>query len=215
MGFKKSKTIILLFFIFTSKLFAYDYPWEVEYEIKEPSIEEINKTVTKFIIENSEYQVYVFDRLINGEYTSAKNELEIHDSLYKLNLKKTEWIPFGKVLCGSIYLEDVGFTVYFYIPHVSGINKNFIRLVSYATYGNNIIKHDGKTIIKKGTKHTKHYFFNDVESTKLEIPIKKSFEKNFLSKLPLEWEYQEPAALDKFLSKLLTTLYRPRKNFID
>ncbi|MBQ9537841.1 MAG: hypothetical protein IJU95_01105 [Treponema sp.] len=63
-------------------------------------------------------------------------------------------------------------------------------------------------------KWGKNFAFNDVEPTKKEILIKESFERNFLGKLDLEWEYVQPAALDRYLSKLMS-LFRRRKDFVD
>ncbi len=193
-----------------SYLYAYDYSWPVEYEFYESSTEKINKAVTDFIIDNPGMQVYIFNKWVNEKYEIKENEFKINDELCTLNLEKREWRPFGLVLCGSIFLQDVGYSVGFYIPYVSGVKKNYIRFVSYSS---KIKKIEERNIINYKNKGTQKAF-NDVEPTKQEIPIKESFEKNFLAKLPLEWEYKKPAALDRFFSKLLS-LFRKRKNFID
>ena len=187
------RILIILFFLCSAKLFSYDYPWPIDYEIKEESLEKVNIILQDYIMKKKDLQVF------ESGHTTAEVD--------KLLLYEDNYIPFGKVLMGKIYLKDVNTIVNFYVPRIK--KKNYIRLVSY-TKEVEIVK---EKIYKK--KWGKYISFNDVEPTKAEIPIKESFERNFLSKLPLEWEYQEPAALDKFLSKLLTTLYRPRKNFID
>ena len=191
---KRNKTIIILILALCStKVFSYDYPWAVEYKIKEQSLKKTNMILKNYILENKVFQVF------EAGHTSSESD--------KLLLYEDNYIPFGKVLMGEIYLKDVNAIVHFYIPRIK--NNNYIRLVSYCK---DIEMIEGKVYKKKWGKFVS---FNDVEPTKLEIPIKKSFEKNFLSKLPLEWEYQKPAALDRFISKVLTTMYRPRKNFID
>ena len=194
------KLIILLFMLHFGRIYAYDYPWNVEYEIKRDSLEEINEIVQKFVYENPEFHVY--------EVARSTYEVGEKNDLYELLLKIDEYIPFGQVLEGTIYLNDVDSVVHFYIPHISGKNKNYIRLVSYCT---DLELVEGKTQRKRWGKYTA---FNDVEPTKQEIPIKKSFEKNFLSKLPLEWKYEKPAALDRGLSKFIS-VFRKRKNFTD
>ena len=55
------KIIALVFLISASNLYAYDYAWHVEYEIKRDSLERINKTVSDFIHEHPEFQVYKVD----------------------------------------------------------------------------------------------------------------------------------------------------------
>lgn len=201
------KIIFILVLLCCSRLYSYDYPWPVEYEIKKDSIYEINNIITKFIHEDSKFQTYDYD---SGEYSRRRlkgSDESIKNELYRINLEKREWEPFGKVLCGSIFLEDVNAVVGFYVPYVSGSQKTYIRLVSYSRK----FEKDGKKIvIIRGISK----LFNDVEPTKNEIPIKESFEKNFMSKLPLEWEYVKPAAIDRRLSKLLS-FFRKRKNFSD
>lgn len=86
--------------------------------------------------------------------------------------------------------------------------KNYIRLFSYCT---DLEFVEEKTQRKRWGKYTA---FNDVEPTRQEIPIKKSFEKNFLSKLDLEWKYEKPFLLDRGLSKFIS-LFRKRKAFSD
>lgn len=206
-----SKIIILALLLCTSRAFAYDYPWAVEYEIKEDSLEKINTIVQDFVLANPDMQVFGFDEWVSEQYEPKNNELRVGRELCILLLAEEEYIPFGQVLCGSIYLKECGCSVSFYIPYVPGKKKNYIRFVSY---NDKIEMVEGKAVINFKAKG-KSFLFNDVEPTKQEIPIKESFEKNFLSKLPLEFEYQKPAALDRFLSKLITTLFRPRKNFVD
>lgn len=192
------KIFFILFLLLTSNLSAYDYSWHVEYEIKRDSLERINKIVSDFIYDHPEFQVYKVD------YTTYEVGTKTDD--YKLLLGTDEWIPFGQVLEAKIYLDDVDAVINFYVPYVAGYN--LIRLVSYCTD----LKQVGDDPQRK--KWGKYTSFNDVEPTKKEIPIKESFEKNFLSKLDLEWEYVKPAALDRGLSKFLS-LFRKRKNFPD
>ena len=156
-------------------------------------------------------QVFEFEKWVSDQYEPKNNELRFGRELCLLLLEEVEYIPFGEVLCGSVYLKEYSTVVSFYIPYVPGRKKNYIRFVSYYK---NIKIVEGKAVIDYNAKG-KSIPFNDVEPTKEEIPIKESFERNFLAKLPLEYEYQKPAALDRFLSKLLTTLYRPRKNFVN
>ena len=203
------KIIALFFLINTFKLYAYDYRWPVDYEIKYESLKTINKTVSDFIHEHPEFQVYALDWDTYFRNVPDGPHIGIENEYYKLELDMEEVVPFGKTLCGNVYLEDVKAIVHFYIPHVLRENgQNLIRLVSYNM---SLEKSEGQVIRKEGGKYT---LFNDVEPTKKEIPIKESFERNFLSKLKLEWEYVEPADLDKWLSKFLT-FFRKRKNFPD
>ncbi|MBP5697379.1 MAG: hypothetical protein J6X11_12140 [Treponema sp.] len=205
---KKIATLIIVWVVLSfCRLFAYDYPWPVDYNIKNKPLEEINEIVQQFIYENPKFQVYDLDwkaydnNIPNGSESGIKNEY------YKLNLEKREVIPLGMALCGGIFLEDVNAVVGFNIVYIPGRKKNYMQLVSYSkTY--EIVKE--KIVIIRG----KHNFFNDVEPTKKEIPIKESFEKNFLSKLDLEWKYEKPFLLDRGLSKLMS-LFRKRKDFSD
>ena len=204
-GIKKITVILLL--LSSYNLYSYDYPWPVEYEIKKDSIYDINNIITNFVYENNMLQTYDYDRV---EYSRRRLEGAnewIKSELYKINLGKSEWEPFGKVLCGSVFLEDVNAVVGFYVPYVPGTQKTYIRLVSYSEKYEKVGE---KIVIIRGVSK----LFNDVEPTKKEIPIKESFEKNFMSKLPLEWEYKRPAAIDRNLSKILS-LFRKRKNFSD
>lgn len=208
----KKAAIILLIFNLT-RLYAYDYNWPVDYLIKEQTQETANSVVETFINENPGFQFYVRDYA--AENKSYKLDLEIADwpsvssqvneSLEKAGLEK---IVSEKVLRGTIYLEDADAFVYFQIIPITSPDRIFLRLSAYGL-GTDIKqgvitkKEDGKT-----------FGFNDVEPVKKELPVKESFEKNFMSKLPLEWEYQEPARLDKAISKILS-FFRKRKNFPD
>lgn len=202
------KRLLLLIFVITfQKIYAYDYAWEVEYEIKCDSLEIINNSVMSLLCEKSYFQAFVLDWDAYNRYEPKGHELGIKNIYYKLCLEKKEYEPFGKVLQGDIYLQDVNSVVRFYIPYIKGRNRCYIRLVSYC----NILERKSNIICGIPGKYIS---FNDVEPTKKEIPIKESFEKNFLSKLPLEWEYEKPAAIDRFFSKFLS-LFRKRKNFVD
>ncbi len=192
----------MIFLLCSFYVFSYDYPWAVEYEIKKDSLEEINQIIQNYINIKPEFHVYDLD--LDQKSISVNDSNDVY---YKLNLEKREWKPFGQVLCGSIFLRDVDAIIGFYVPYVPGLNKYFIRLVSYSE---NYKVDNERIVIIRG----KYKSFNDVEPTKMEGPIKESFEKNFLSKLPLEYEYFEPAALDRNLSKFLS-LFRKRKNFVD
>ena len=201
------KLIILLFVLHLGRIYAYDYPWNVEYEIKKESLEEINEIVQEYVYANSDFHVYDLDWDAYNKNEPQGHELGIKNEYYKLDLEKKDVVPFGQVLCGTIFLGDVNALVGFHIVYIPGRKKNYIRLVSYSkTY--EVV--DEKIAMIRG----KFNSFNDVEPTKQEIPIKKSFEKNFLSKLPLEWKYEKPAALDRGLSKFIS-VFRKRKNFID
>lgn len=202
---KKLFFIMLLFCI--SELYAYDYPWEVEYEIKSDSLEYINRSVQNLINVKTELQVYELDWDMYKKNEPNGQELGIKNKYYKLSLERSEYVPYGKVLQGDIYLTDVNTVVHFYIPYVKGRNKYYIRLVSYCQS----LEKNGKKICGMPGKYVS---FNDVEPTKIEIPIKKSFEKNFLDILPFEWTYVEPASIDKRISKILS-FFRKRKNFSD
>ncbi len=205
---KKIVTLIIVWVVLSfCRLFAYDYPWPVDYKIKNQSLEEINEIVQKFVYENPEFHVYDLDWDAYDKNEPQGYKLGIKNEYYKLNLEKEEVEPFGHILCGGIFLEDVNAVVGFYIVYIPGRKKNYIRLISYSKI---FELHDGKIVISRG----KHNFFNDVEPTKKEIPIKKSFEKNFLSKLDLEWKYEKPFLLDRALSKLMS-LFRKRKDFSD
>lgn len=204
---KITNLIIILFVLSFCRLYAYDYPWQVEYEIKIDSLEEINNIVQDFVYNNPKLHVYDLDWDAYNRNEPQGHELGIKNEYYKLNLEKKDLEPLGLALCGCVFLEDVNAVVGFNIVYIPGRKKNYVRLVSYSkTY--EIVKE--KIVIIRG----KHNFFNDVEPTKQEIPIKESFEKNFMAKLPLEWEYEKPAALDKGLSKFIS-LFRKRKNFTD
>ncbi len=194
-----NKIIILMLVLCTSRAFAYDYSWPVDYQIKNDSINEIDMIIQNHIYNTPELHVY--------EINWNTYALGIKEDGLKLLVYFDECIPFGNILEGKIYLKDVNAVVFFYLPQIQG--KNYLRLISYCT---DFYPIDEKHYRKKWGSYTS---FNDVEPTKAEIPIKESFERNFLAKLPLEFEYQKPAALDRFLSKLITTLYRPRKNFVD
>ena len=205
-GIKKI-TVIILLLLCSFSLHSYDYSWNINYEIKADSLEYINKTIQNTIYELSEFHVYELDWDSFNKNEPKGHELGIKNTYYKLCLEKTNYEPYGTILQGEIYLTDVDSVVSFYIPYVKGNNKYYIHLVSYCKA---IEKKDNKIFGKPG----KYISFNDVEPTKNEIPIKESFEKNFMSKLPLEWEYERPAAIDRKLSKLLS-LFRKRKNFSD
>lgn len=198
---KKIASLIIVWVVLSfCRLFAYDYPWPVDYKIKNQSLEEINEIVQKFVYENPEFHVYKVDR--------TTYEVGSNNDSYELLLEFNEYKPFGQVLEGTIYLKDVIAVVHFYIPHVPGKKKNYIRLVSYC---NDFELVEGNIHRKRWGKYTA---FNDVEPTKQEIPIKESFEKNFMSKLDLEWEYEKPFLLDRGLSKFIS-LFRKRKDFPD
>lgn len=192
----------MIFLLCSFYVFPYDYPWAVEYEIKKDSLEEINQIIQNYINIKPEFHVYDLDL-----DQKSISENDSNDVYYKLNLEKREWKPFGQVLCGSIFLRDVDAIIGFYVPYVPGLNKYFIRLVSYSE---NYKVDNERIVIIRG----KYNSFNDVEPTKKEGPIKESFEKNFLDKLPLKYEYVEPSALDRNLSKFMS-LFRKRKNFVD
>ncbi|MBR4385004.1 MAG: hypothetical protein IKP51_00610 [Treponema sp.] len=198
---KKIVTLIIVWVVLSfCRLFAYDYPWPVDYNIKNKPLEEINEIVWDFICENPEFHVYKVDR--------TTYEVGSNNDSYELLLEFKEYKPFGHVLQGTIYLKDVVAVVHFCILHISGKEKNYIRLFSYCT---DLELVEGNINRKRWGKYTS---FNDAEPTKKEIPIKKSFEKNFLSKLDLEWEYEKPFLLDRGLSKLMS-LFRKRKDFSD
>ncbi len=203
------KIIALFFLLLTSKLYAYDYSWTVDYVVDNDNIDEINKIVSDFIYENPEFQVYALDWSTYNRNIPYGRNIGIENEYYKLELGMEDVVPFGNVLCGNVYLADVKAFVHFYIPHVLRENgQNLFRLVSY----NTDLQISEEKIIRK--MWGKYIPFNDVEPTKKETPIKKSFEKNFLSKLNLEYEYVKPADLDIWLSKFLS-FFRKRKNFSD
>ena len=203
------KIIALFFLINTFKLYAYDYQWPVDYVVDNDNIDEINKIVQDFIYDNPEFHVYKVD------YTVYKNtntyKLGVRDENYKLLVEKKETAPFGDTLDCKIYLSDVDAVAFFFIPHIPGTGHNLIRLVSYC---NDFKQIDENASSKKCKKWVAYTGFNDVEPTKKEAPIKESFERNFLSKLPLSVEYIKPAAIDRGLSKFLS-FFRKRKNFPD
>lgn len=208
-GMMKKITALIIGWVMLSfcRLYAYDYPWNVEYEIKRDSLEEINEIVQKFVYENPELHAYDLDWNAYDNNYPKGHELGIKNEYYKLNVEKKDVPPFGQALCITIFLRDVNAVVGFHIVYIPGRKKNYMRLISYShTY--EMVKE--KVVIIRG----KHKFFNDVEPTKQEIPIKKSFEENFLSKLDLEWKYEKPAALDRGLSKFIS-LFRKRKAFPD
>lgn len=192
--------LFIFVFVFISfELFSYDYAWEVQYEIKEESIEEVNKIIENFIISNSEFHVYRTDKF--STYLLGKKT-----NRYELSLDEEDTY-LGRSLFGHIYLKDVNATVGFNIHRVETNKKIYVYLLSYCSD----LKETGVPYEKKWSEYIS---FNDVEPTKKEVPIKESFEKNFLSKLPLEWEYKKTAVLDRGLSKLLS-LFRKRKYFTD
>lgn len=201
------KTFAIFFLLCITKLYAYDYAWDIEYEIKSESLEYINTTIQNFINEESVLQVYELDWDTYYKMEPEGQKYGIINNYYKLCLAKKNYEPYGNVLQGEIYLSDVKTVVNFYIPYLKDQKKTYFRLVSYCKD----IKNIGSLIC--GTPG-KYISFNDVEPTKQEIPIKESFEKNFLSKLALEYEYIKPAEIDMKLSKFLT-FFRKRKNFID
>ncbi|MBP5451379.1 MAG: hypothetical protein J6Y16_03995 [Treponema sp.] len=129
---KRNKTIIILILALCStKVFSYDYPWAVEYKIKEQSLKKTNMILKNYILENKVFQVF------EAGHTSSESD--------KLLLYEDNYIPFGKVLMGEIYLKDVNAIVHFYIPRIK--NNNYIRLVSYCK---DIEMIEGKVYKKNG-----------------------------------------------------------------
>lgn len=199
------KLFFILFMLSFCRVWAYDYPWPVDYQIKNRSLEEIHKIIQELIENNSGYQIYEFD---SDSYFKNESHIGVKKNFYKLRLGVEELIPFGKVLTGGIYLSDIDIVIFFYIPYLSRAKKCCIRLTGYCS---DIEDVDGQKCLKRNWKS---HAFNDVEPTKQEIPIKESFEKNFMSKLDLEWEYEKPFLLDRGLSKFIS-LFRKRKDFSD
>ena len=198
------KIITLIFLLFFSKLFAYDYAWPVDYRFKINSQDEVNSIIEKFIYDNPEFQVYTVD------WDSYLENSETKEDFFEICLKYKERIPFGNVLMGNVYLYDVETKVSFYILPVS-LSPSGAVYLELSGYTKDLEKIGNKIITKKNPCW---FSFNDVEPTQQEIPIKESFEKNFLSKLPLEYEYVDPGNLDRNISKFLT-IFRKRKNFQD
>lgn len=206
------KRLLLLIFVITfQKIYAYDYAWEVEYEIKNKTFDEINQTVWEFVYNNPKFHVYILE----GELYQLRLEML---EPYKLSDYATEWMSKEGILTEDIYKYPMSVDSYIYLSDVDAAVHFF--LIKFAT-GKTVFRLDqywiGYEFIDnrwQAKKDCKGYNFNDVEPTKKEIPIKESFEKNFLSKLPLEWEYEKPAAIDRFFSKFLS-LFRKRKNFVD
>ncbi|MBQ2206995.1 MAG: hypothetical protein II413_07290 [Treponema sp.] len=205
------KLIVVLFVLSFCRLYAYDYPWPVDYKIKNKTLEEINKIVWDAVYENPEFHVYVLDG--DGYKLSLKM-----DEPYKLSdgakewmtregIIKDDWYYFPLSVDATVYLYDVNAAVHFFIPQFT-TGKIVIRLDHYS-FGYELVEDQIRP-----KKNCKWFSFNDVEPTKQEIPIKESFEKNFLSKLDLEWKYEKPSCLDRGLSRFLT-LFRKRKAFPD
>lgn len=186
------KIITLIFLLFFPKLFAYDYPWPVDYRFKINSQDEVNFVIEKFIYDNPEFQVYTVD------WDSYLENSETKEDFFEICLKYKERIPFGNVLMGNVYLDDVETKVSFYILPVSVLPSGAVYL-ELGGYTKDLEKIGNKIITKKNPCW---FSFNDVEPTQQEIPIKESFERNFLDNLPLEWEYVDPGTLDKTLSKI-------------
>lgn len=205
---------VITFIFFNSvRSYAYDYNWPVDYLIKDKSQEATNNIVESFIQENPEFQFYKRD--YHAENESYKMELgicdwpsvspQVNEALEENGCEKI--VP-EKVLGGCVYLEDIDSYVYFRILPIKSPDRIILRLTAYANGTD--VKHGVRT--KKEDGRT--YPFNDVEPVKKEFPVKESFEKKFLSKLSLEWEYQDPVFLDKSISKIMS-FFRKRKNFID
>lgn len=182
-------------------MFAYDYPWPVDYRFKINSQDEVNSVIEKFIYDNPEFQVYKIDL----ENYSADDELKDEDLQLCLSYVNRE--PFGIVLRGNVFLNDVNSDVGFSILPIKQSQEKeiIIRLNGYSKKLD-IITLGEKTVVKKWQEN---FSFNDVEPTQQEIPIKESFEKNFLERLPIECEYVDPGNLDRIISKILTVF---RKN---
>ncbi len=209
--FSAKKLFLLLFFICMFNIFGYDYRWPIDYRIKNYSLDYINKIIWDFVLANTEFHVYTMDV---EEYKLQLKLSEPYElSEYAKNWMTREgiydknWYHFPTSVEATVYLKDVDAAIHFFLLRFK-TGEICLRLSGYGIEYELI---EAKVFPKKTCKW---FSFNDVEPTKQEIPIKKSFEKNFLSKLPLEWEYEKPAALDRYLSKLLS-LFRKRKNFVD
>ncbi len=85
------KLIILLFVLQLGRIYAYDYPWNVEYEIKKESLEEINEIVQEFVCANSDFHVYDLDWDAYNKNEPQGHELGIKNEYYKLDLEKKMW----------------------------------------------------------------------------------------------------------------------------
>lgn len=209
-GIKKITVILLL--LCSYNLYSYDYPWPVEYLIKNESLEDINRTIQTYILNNPKIQIHV---LKQGTYKLNMRmeepyhiDKEMMNALEENGINTKNMYVFPKGLDTSIYLNDVDAAVHFSIVQFE-TGKIVLRVSGYGKHKYEIVENQRR--IKKGGEM---FSFNDVEPTKKEIPIKESFEKNFMSKLPLEWEYVKPTAIDRRLSKLLS-FFRKRKNFSD
>lgn len=199
--------IIFLFLICSAKLFAYDYPWPVDYRFNVSSkkdVTKVNEVVEQFVYDNPDLYVYTVNWKAYSEDTELKEEY------LKLYLKYIDQEPFGKILDGTIYLEDVNTCVGFSILPVSDSDSGSVY-ITIDFYNKDIEKINEKIIIKQKCEW---YSFNDVEPTEEETKIKESFEKNFLAKLPLETEYVDPGNLDKNLSKILRFLKKWKIKYI-
>lgn len=201
---RKSIFIIVLMFL-CSSVWAYDYPWYVDYKIIDLSLDDINFKIENYIKEHPQLTVYELDW---EKFNKMNPEPGDRNQYYKISLEKRNYPPFEQVLCGEVFLCDVNSVVNFIVPSIKGNGENYIRLISYC-----------KTLEIKESDIISgcpgaYISFNDVEPTKTETEIKESFEKNFLDKLYINYEYQKPSLLDSFLSKFLS-LFRKRKNFID
>lgn len=163
------KIITLIFLLFFPKLFAYDYPWPVDYRFKINSQDDVNEIIEKFIYENSKFQIYDFD------WNDYAADGEINDDDFELFLRYAEQSPFGVVLLSGVYLDDVRSAVSFRILPVSDSSGGYIilRLYGYAIDIENI---KGKNVYSKNSRGN---YFNDVEPLKEESSIKESFEKTF------------------------------------
>lgn len=209
-GIKRIAAILALLCSFS--LYSYDYPWPVDYQIKNINLENVNTIIQTYISDNPKIQIYVLNQGTYELNMRMKEPYHINNemmnALEENGIKTKDMYVFPKGLDASIYLNDVDAAVHFSIVK-NGTGTIYLRLGGYGKHKYEIVSNQ-----RRITKGGEMFPFNDVEPTKNEIPIKESFEKNFLSKLPLEWEYVKPAAIDRRLSKLLS-FFRKRKNFSD
>lgn len=197
------KLIALLFFLFSSKLFAYDYPWAVDYVFKYNTLKKVNETVQNFIYEHPEIQVFK----TNGtDYLDEQKVQELKEDDLQLYLIYHDMVPYGEVLMGCIYLKDVDTVAIFRIIPISSSSSNVVYIRLYG-YGKNILYLNRKIILTpKGIGSP----FNDVEPNEEQEKIKESFERNFLDSLSLDWEYVDPGSLDRIISKIMRS-YKDNK----
>ena len=140
-GKQRINNIILLMLVLcTSRAFAYDYSWPVDYQIKNDSINEIDMIIQNHIYNTPELHVY--------EINWNTYALGIKEDGLKLLVYFDECIPFGNILEGKIYLKDVNAVVFFYLPQIQGkiICALFLIVQTFTLLMKNIIGKNGEVI---------------------------------------------------------------------